>query len=145
MVNEKWLLGRAAMSCVVFSMVVGVVGCGGRAESRVAGVVTLDGATLDHGHVVFVPASGSGGQGASGQIQSDGGYSIQVGRTGGLPAGDYKVLVVSRAPSVANASGAPPAPGKLLTPEHYGQAQKTDLQFEVKPGRNTINLELSTK
>lgn len=145
MVSSRRFLGSGALPCVIFFSALGMAGCGGRAESSVSGVATLNGTAIDHGQVVFVPTTGNGGQGASGQIQSDGSYSIQVGQTGGLPAGNYKVVVVSRAPSVADASGGPPTPGKLLTPERYGQAQTTNLQFEVEPGRNTIDLELSSK
>ncbi len=124
---------------------IGMMGCGSRAESTVSGVVTLDGVALDGGQVVFVPVSGSGGQGATGQIQSGGSYAIQVGQLGGLPAGEYKVVVQLRAPSVPSGSGGPPAPGKLLTPDRYRQANTTDLQFVVEPGSNTINLELTSK
>jgi len=122
-----------------------LVGCGSRVEATVSGVVKLDGARLDHGQVVFVPVAGSGGQGAVGQIQSDGSYSIQVARTGGLPPGKYGVTVSSREPSKSSQSGGPPSPGKLLTPKRYSRADTTDLLVEVRPGGNSIDLDLVSK
>ena len=133
------------IGCLLVTLETGLNGCGSRAESTVSGAVTLDGVALEHGQVVFVP-TGTGGQGVTGQIQSNGSYRMQVGQTGGLPAGEYKVVVLSRAPSVTSSTpGAPPAPGKLLTPERYRQATTTDLQFVVEPGSNTIDLELKSK
>jgi hypothetical protein len=136
---------RPIVGCLLLMMATSLVGCGTSAESTVSGAVTLDGVALDHGQVVFVP-TGSGGQGVTGQIQSDGSYRMQVGQTGGLQAGEYKVVVLARAPALTSSTpGAPPAPGKLVTPARYGNAATTDLQFVVEPGGNTINLELASK
>jgi len=144
--EKVWVRTQRLTGILLLPLTTVLVGCGQRAESTVSGLVTLGGSALDHGQVVFVPVSGSVGQGATGQIESDGNYTLQVGQTGGLPSGEYKVLVLSRAPSVPSTKpGAPPLPGKLLTPERYRQRTTTDLQFVVEPGSNTINLELLSK
>jgi hypothetical protein len=141
-----WASTQRLAGYLLLPLMTALVGCGSRAESTVSGLVTLGGSALDHGQVVFVPVTGGGGQGATGQIESNGSYTVQVGQTGGLPAGEYKVVVLSQAPSVPRATpGAPPLPGKLLTPERYRQATTTELQFVVEPGSNKINLELLSK
>lgn len=119
------------------------VGCGG-AESTVSGVVTLDGTPVDLGDVTFYPAQTGKGQAASGDITSGGEYTIQAGQTGGLPAGEYLVRVVSRGEPTPHPQGGPPTPGKSLLPPRYGDASTSGLRFEVQPGSNEINLELKT-
>jgi hypothetical protein len=119
------------------------VGCGG-AESTVSGIVTLDGTPVEHGDVAFYPAQTGKGQAASGDIASGGEYTLQAGQTGGLPAGEYLVRVVSRGESIPHPQGGPPTPGKFLLPVRYSDAGTSGLRFEVLPGSNEINLELKT-
>ncbi len=120
-----------------------LLGCSS-AESTVSGIVTLDGKPVDQGDVTFYPAQTGKGQAASGEITSGGKYTLQAGQTGGLPAGEYQVRVVSRGESIPHPQGGPPTPGKFLLPPRYSDAAKSGLHFEVKPGSNEINLELKT-
>lgn len=119
------------------------VGCNS-AESTVSGIVTLDGKPVERGDVTFYPAQTGKGQAASGEISSGGEYNLQTGQTGGLPAGEYQVRVVSRGESIPHPQGGPPTPGKFLLPDRYSDANKSGLHFEVQPGSNEINLELKT-
>jgi len=111
-------------------------------DSTVNGVVRLDGNPLDHGKVTYV--SEGGAVIAMGQIESDGDYSVEVARSGGLPSGDYQVKVTCRAPAVAGRGGGPPRPGKSLIPRRYTRGQTSGWQFTVEPGSNTIDLEISS-
>ncbi len=120
-----------------------VVGCSG-AESTVSGVVTLDGTPVEQGDVTFYPAQTGKGQAASGDITNGGKYTIQAAQTGGLPAGEYLVRVVSRGDSTPHAQGGPPTPGKFLLPVRYSDAATSGLRFDVQPGSNEINLELKS-
>jgi hypothetical protein len=121
------------------------VGCGGDGmESTVSGRVTLDGKPVGPGTVVFAPAAGEQNP-ATGTIQVDGTYVLKSNRTAGLPTGRYKA-------SVSVFDQAPVAPGersyeqaKLVTPQKYADPSTSELEYDVKPGDNTIDIELKSE
>jgi hypothetical protein len=120
------------------------VGCAGSSqESRVSGQVTLDGNNIGPGMVVFAPEGG--GKPATGSIESDGSYTMNTSRDVGLAAGTYKVAVSVREMPQNVKRGDRPPPGKLLIPEKYEQSTTSGLEYEVKPGDNTIDIELSSR
>lgn len=123
----------------------GITGCGGTYDSTVAGIVTLDGKALPRGLVGFHPVSA--GPSAYAVIDENGGYAVRTGRESGLPPGDYCVTVsANELPTMERtADGNPPPPGKPITPVWYRTKQASGLKFSVKPGKNEINLDLSTK
>jgi hypothetical protein len=120
-------------------------GCGGTYDSSVSGKVTLDGKAVPRGTVSF--QSKSGGPAAYAIIEENGSYTLQTGRESGLPAGEYYVTVTANeAPAMTQtASGGPPPPGKPITPARYQSRETSGLSFVVEPGRNEINLELSSQ
>lgn len=112
-------------------------GCGGKLDSSVSGLVTIDGEPLRTGRVVFHAVTG--GAMAYGTIDADGRYKITTGREKGLTAGDYVVTVV--------ATEAPPGPigesyGKLISPTQYTTQETTTLKFTIQRGANRIDLPL---
>jgi hypothetical protein len=123
----------------------GLSGCGGTYDATVAGIVKLDGKALPRGLVGFHPVSA--GPSAYAVIDENGGYAVRTGRESGLPPGEYCVTVSANEPPAMErtADGNPPPPGKSITPVWYRTKQASGLKFTVKPGRNEINLELSTK
>lgn len=138
-------LNRGFLFMVMFGTTLATFcGCGGVYDASVAGVVTLDSNPVPRGTVTFKP-SGTG-PAAYGQIQSDGSYVLRTGREEGLPPGQYQVTVVANepAPMQQTASGGPPPPGKPITPAWYKQIETSGLTFQVEPGSNDINLELSS-
>lgn len=111
-------------------------------ESSVIGKVTLDGKPIGPGTVVF--SSGAKNP-AFGAIDVGGNYSLKTSRTEGLAAGKYRVAVsVREVPPSSNPSDRLP-PGKLLHPEKYEAVETSGLEFDVVPGSNSINIELSSK
>jgi hypothetical protein len=137
-------LARCSMYLLSLGLLVASSGCGGVYDSSARGIVSLDGKSLPRGAVTFHPVSG--GPAAYAMIREDGSYSIRTGREEGLPAGEYEVSVSANEPSVAQSSnGGPPPPGKLITPAWYRMKETSGLKFTVKPGKNEINLDLSTK
>ena len=120
-------------------------GCGGTYNSTARGIVELDGKVVPRGMVSFHPVSG--GPAAYAMIGEDGSYSIQTGREAGLPSGEYVVSVAANeAPTAAQtAKGGPPPPGKAITPAWYRMKETSGLKFTVKPGKNEINLKLSSQ
>ncbi len=122
-----------------------VIGCrGGSMQSEVSGSVTLDGNKIGPGTIVFAPI-GPGGKPATGSIESDGTYKLKTSRDAGLAAGSYRVAVsIRKMPENVKRGDRPPL-GKLLIPEKYEDETKSGLQYDVSPGRNTINVELVSK
>ena len=133
---------RQSLGGVPLLALVCLVGCGSGAESTVKGTVTLDGVALDQGNVTFYPVNGAGSP-AAGSITSGGQYTVGVGQTRGLPAGKYAAVVVARGPSTPHPLGGPPAPGKLLTPPKYSKEETSGLSFNVEPGSNVIDIEMT--
>lgn len=136
---------RLAAATLVLPLVV-LAGCAdeGVGNASVTGVVTLDGKPLEQGIVTFAAADDEAGVPASGQIQADGSYHVQIGRSGTVASGEYAVAVSARARSVENPNGGPPTPGPLITPERYAAAKDSGLRYRVRSGDNVIDIALST-
>jgi hypothetical protein len=121
-----------------------IVGCSSSSqESHVSGVVTLDGKPIGPGIVVF--ASATSGRPATGSIESDGSYVLMTSRETGLAPGKYRAAVTVREMPPDIKRGDRPPPGRLLTPEKYVDGSTSGLDYEVQPGDNTIDIELSSR
>lgn len=110
-------------------------------EAEVSGVVTLDGNKIGPGMIVFAPAA-SQGKPATGSIENDGSYKLVTSRESGLATGAYKVAVSIREMPQNVKRGDRPPLGKSLIPEKYQEGSTSGLEYQVKPGKNTINIEL---
>jgi hypothetical protein len=119
-------------------------GCGSPYDASVAGVVTLDGRPVPRGTVVYYPAAS--GPAASARISDDGSYVVQTGKEAGLAPGEYQVTIIANEPSAQQDEGKGPPPlGKAIVPLWYRSKATSGLAFQVEPGSNEINLELSSK
>jgi hypothetical protein len=117
-------------------------GCGGdRLKTAVVrGKVTCNGKAVPNGTISFVPAAGPT---ATGEIQSDGSYTLTTYRKGdGAVLGEHTVVIVAmedtsgRLPEARN-----PLPPPIV-PEKYTSLATTDLRREVKDEENTFNFDL---
>lgn len=130
--------GRTALMSGVM-LVCAVAGCG-RGGARVSGTVTLDGRPLDTGSVQFHPAAA--GPVAYGTIDAQGRFTLTVGAaTSPVPPGRYTATVVAvaaTAPTNPNAETVPVP----ITPRKYGDVATSGLTFNLKPGENTIDIDL---
>jgi hypothetical protein len=113
-------------------------------EADVAGKVTLDGAPVGPGTVVFV-ASDAASNPSTGTVQVDGNYFLKSNRIRGLRPGHYKATV-----SIIHQDPVPPGhrstvPPKLVSPAKYADPATSGLEFDVASGENTIDIELSSK
>jgi len=151
------MVGRImSVSLVALGVTLAAVGCGGSDPDRpklgkVTGTVTYKGKPLTKGTVTFTPISGKGEGGdqiASGEIQSDGTYSLTTFDTDdGAVLGQHAVTVRSGEEIV---SGKPATPGgpieyklpKSSIPKKYESVGSTPLKYTVEPGGKTIDLEL---
>lgn len=133
----------AAAACCGAAVIIMLVGCNrGSQESQVSGSVTLDGSRIGPGMVVFAPVEG--GKPATGSIESNGSFTLNTSREPGLAAGKYKVAVsIRELPENVKRSDQIP-PGKLLIPEKYEQSTTSGLEYEVEPGQNSIDIDLTT-
>lgn len=110
-------------------------------EATVSGTVTLDGNPIGPGTIVFAPAVDEK-KPATGSIESDGTYTLVTSRESGLAMGAYNVAVsVREMPQNVKRGDRPPL-GKSVIPEKYEESSTSGLHYEVKPGHNTINIEL---
>jgi hypothetical protein len=119
-------------------------------DATVQGAVTIDGELAPRGTVTFHPAKG--GSPSSGPIHNDGSYSIRTGQGdlthpdgGTIRSGKYVVTVTVTAPPTADdavAKGGPPSVGARLMADKYATKEASDLDIEVKPGPNIIDLKL---
>jgi hypothetical protein len=115
-------------------------GCGQAHDATVTGVVRQGGELLTTGTVTFHPVKE--GPLATGDIQGDGSYTLKTGDQNGLDSGSYKATVVATGPMPEpTAQESEPLP-KLLTAAQYGDPQTSRLQFDVKPGPNSIEIDL---
>lgn len=127
---------RLATTLVITAMALTAVGCGRRDLpdlGRVQGTVTLDGKPLAGANVFFYPQSG--GRTAVGVVDSQGKYElIYTYDVKGTKIGVNSVSVAY--PQGEDVKG-PPIPAK------YGA--KSELQADVKAGKNTFDFELKSK
>ncbi len=136
-----------AMRRTVIHLSVAVVVCllGGchreSMEATVAGLVTLDGKAIGPGMIVFAPR-GADKKPATGSVESDGTYMLMTSRAQGLATGTYQVAVSIREMPQNVKRGDRPPLGKSLIPEKYEESTTSGLEYEVRPGKNTINVEL---
>lgn len=113
-------------------------------EAEVSGRVTLDGKPVGPGTIVFSPVGGTTNP-ADGAIQVDGTYFLKTSREVGLPAGKYDVgITVLDQPDVKPGERSMEA-AKYITPQKYADPSTSGLQYEVEPGSNSIDVELSSR
>jgi hypothetical protein len=116
-------------------------GCGGSKTAEVTGTVTVDGQVPAEGSsITFFPTDGKGSAGA---LIEGGKYTAKD-----VPVGTGKVEI--RVPRPAGRPGKPqagPGPGGDIIEESLPAKynDKTELTFDVKPGKNEKNWDLSTK
>jgi len=117
---------------------------------KVHGKVSYQGKTLDSGRVVFTPVAGKGGdsgQGATGEINSDGSFEMTTFNTGdGAILGQHVVTVV------VPQKGEMPKPDKYsqikyvlpknVTPSKYATADKSPLRCTVVEGGTEFSIDL---
>ena len=123
-----------------------LAGCSGSPEKTypVQGVVRLDGKPLDGGAVLFesIEPGGSGRRyTARGTIDGQGGYRLSTfGRYDGAVAGRHRVVVLPDLSQMTDNPNAPPLP--ITVPVKYSALETTNLEYEVEPGDNPIDIEL---
>jgi hypothetical protein len=142
--DETLLRPRALLCAFLFLPI--IAGCGSGLAS-VNGTVTLDekpaGGPDRYGTVTFYQESGSGTP-AVGIIDESGGYRLKTGSRDGIEPGTYLIAVAIKKVTPPAAPGGMPQ-ATLISPPKYASVTDSGFRNEVKPGRNSIDLELSSK
>ena len=114
-------------------------------DGDVTGTVTLDGKAVGPGIIVFAPTSLEENP-SRGNIDDGGRYYLITKHARGLNPGHYRVAVQ------VYEKGEPLAPGERrleelepIVPKKYLEPETSGLEFEVKPGGNTIDIELTSE
>lgn len=114
-------------------------------DADVSGSITLDGEPVAPGVVVFSYAEG-GRNSSRGKIDNSGRYHLITRHERGIDSGKYRVSVR------VFEKGEPPAPGERaspnlppLVPERYLNPATSGLEYDVTPGSNKINIELTSE
>lgn len=113
-------------------------------DATVSGTITLDGESVEPGVIIFSPLAKGGGS-SRGRIEGNGSYTLVTQHHEGINSGTYRVSVR------VFEKGEPPGPGERqmaklapLVPERYLTPETSGLQYEVQPGSNRIDIELTS-
>jgi len=149
MQRAEVIRGRLPGGVALLGLLLAAVGCEGSAS--VSGKVTLNGQPVNGGAVTFY---GAGGRQEGSWIDPEGNYAIAK-----APVGDVKVTVVSskagQPPKLPKERAAPQHPGgqeggggaapagkPVVVPDKYKDPERSGLTFTLKPGPQTIPIEL---
>jgi hypothetical protein len=128
------------------------IGCGQSELAPVSGSVTVDGKPVAAAQVLFMAA---GHRPAAGETDAQGHYVLSTYTSGdGAAIGTHKVTVTARPTIRVSAAGGSARPGSIRpnqiqhgekspVPAKYSNVASPLLTAEVKPGENTIPLELT--
>ena len=113
-------------------------GCGGR-TGEISGTIRFDGRPLSTGYVEFASQTKPGVV-VSSLIREDGGYEIAD-----CPLGPVKIAVKTTAPHGGHKpAGAKQGPGGVPDiPARYASAEKSGLDYIVRPGRQRYDIGLA--
>ena len=140
MTNEN--IRRRVAVLYVLSGVLALAGCGTRYDvSSVEGHVRLDGQPLGQATLRFEPRQGRQSVGIT---DTTGRYVLRYTHDQqGAQPGEHRVIITTKVEAIPGESGSAPIPGRpeMLPPRYHA---KSELTAEVKPGRNTIDFELSS-
>jgi len=126
---------RFSLFFLVAAVLIFIAGCsGGPSLNEVNGTVTLDGTPKGGIGIRFDPITPGTAPGFS-TTHTDGTYSLfYPGARTGIPAGEYKVVFFPQ-----ETEDGPP--DWKIAPK-YGE--DSEVRATVKPGRNTLNFDLTT-
>lgn len=144
--TQKLLIGGGLAIVAIVSAVFFLMGSN---EAMVSGAVTLDGTPLAEAQVVFLGEDANNQSPVVAQSDESGKYALTGVTGGGIPPGKYRATVSKQTLK----DGTRPIGEELekarieerllnTLPKPYEDRATTPLQFEVRSGNNTINLEL---
>jgi hypothetical protein len=139
-------MARCALICRILflSCVAAIAGCGEKNWATVHGTITMNGAPIGPGTIMFEPANTVDTRARSGigNFKEDGKYTVRsAGRREGIPAGEYRVLIDGKP---AESSGDEFVDPSKITkiPAKYQNSERSGLTATLEAGENTVNFDL---
>jgi hypothetical protein len=139
---------RSRLSALLIANALWLAGCAEKLPEfgQVQGTVIARGKPLKGMIVTFMPDPSQGNElpyNASGQTDAQGKYELRYAHKGNEGAGaavgwNRAIIIDTRYGSIPQGQ---PLPPRLFSPE-YSTITNTPLKFEVKPGPQTIDIEL---
>ena len=133
-----------AMKRAIFALcfAFGLPGCGGSQNAEVSGTVTYEDKLIENGSIVFLSADGKGP--TTGGTIENGKYAVR-----NVSVGLYKIQIkAAKETSKMKMYDDPKAEwvqkaGAEMLPPKYSDENATELNFEVKSGKNEKNFSLT--
>ncbi|MEQ8847313.1 hypothetical protein [Botrimarina sp.] len=114
-------------------------------DADVSGVVTLDGEPVGPGVLSFVPADKTQNP-SKGNVDDQGRYFLKTKHERGIDSGRYQVAVQAFKPGEIVAPGERAnKPSIPAVPEKYLRVTTSGLSYDVEPGRQTIDIALTSQ
>jgi hypothetical protein len=132
---------RRVLPAAALLLLPAVVGCGGKNYHPVRGKVTFDdGTPFPQGTVVLLKQEGEKMVQAQGTIQPDGTFELGVDNPKeGAPPGKYRVQIIPGDMSDLDAKV------RSGFDQRYANFDTSQLEFEVKPGKNEFPIQLTRR
>lgn len=133
--------GRVLVPIALLAVLAATTGCGGKpVHGEVEGVVRLNGQPLPNVFVQFLPETS--GPRSSATTDEQGHYQLLCDNNqSGAVAGWHRVVLLDLNAKRA-AEGRPLPPNATRVPLRYGNALTTPLVLEVRPGSQTLPLDI---
>jgi len=123
------------------------LGCGGSKLGSVSGTVTLDGKPLAHASIAFQPMGDKveTGLGSFGKTDANGRYTLQLvdASAAGAVVGKHRVAISAYADDKFDPKDDSKRSPPNKVPAKYNL--NSELTFEVRPGANEANFELTSR
>jgi hypothetical protein len=135
-----WIRSAARVTLLTVALIVLLAGCSDNRTAEVAGTVSVDGQPVEKGSISFIPADGKGV--TAGSDIKDGKYVAT-----GVSLGTAKIQI--RVPKVTGKKML--YDDKNVTRDTFSESlpkkynDDTELRFDVQPGKNEKNWDISTK
>lgn len=141
---------RIFFACLVLASFLSLLGCGSSTAVKLApvsGKVTIQDMPLPYGRILLKPDAAQGNTSTSepsGEIKSDGTFSLETDGKPGAPLGAYRVTIFSIKPSTPEDGNKPPV---WAASQDYSNPEKSGLTLKVveNPAADAYHFALDKK
>jgi hypothetical protein len=140
-------LRKRLPAILLSAMLLFAFGCGGAGSNRgnVKGTVKLDGKPVEQGSILFTPMDGTSGSVAGGEI-INGQYQLASKSGPAIGWNRVEIRAMRKTGQMVQKAFAPP--GEMIPEQVEAVPPKfnsdSELKFEIKPGDNTANFDLTS-
>ncbi len=135
-----WIRSAVRVALLTVALIVLLVGCSDNRTAEVVGTVSVDGQPVEKGSISFIPADGKGV--TAGSDIKDGKY-VATGVSPGTAKVEIRVPKVTGKKMLYDDKNVTRDTFSESLPKKYNV--DTELRFDVQPGKNEKNWDVSTK